>query len=226
MTALTLALRAQFSVTEVYWSPTCSPTLPQTLSLYKMIGKKVEMYQRHFQPHTSKPKMGFLRNMFTHAYANATLTCGLYYCPQQNRLQLFERPLSRHTKANNEYRVSSREWCEIRATVNEFSTINLSSSEDSTKGPAPDCLATQEYVHSWSYPSIAPTFATMISLSHGARLSIAGCTHLIWFGTEQDSDLWVNLGFALDLRHSRILFLPAIVFDWLFWKNIRGKRSP
>jgi hypothetical protein len=32
--------------------------------LYNMIGKEFEMYEHHFQPHTSKPKMGFLRNMF------------------------------------------------------------------------------------------------------------------------------------------------------------------
>jgi hypothetical protein len=29
-----------------------------------MIGQEFQMYEHHFQPHTSKPKMGFLRNMF------------------------------------------------------------------------------------------------------------------------------------------------------------------
>src|ERR1700729_533419 len=28
------------------------------------IGKEFDMYEHHFQPHTTKPKMGFLRNMF------------------------------------------------------------------------------------------------------------------------------------------------------------------
>ena len=32
--------------------------------LYEMIGQEFDMYEHHFQPHTSKPKMGFLRNMF------------------------------------------------------------------------------------------------------------------------------------------------------------------
>ena len=32
--------------------------------LFQMIGKEFNMYEHHFQPHTSKPNMGFLRNMF------------------------------------------------------------------------------------------------------------------------------------------------------------------
>lgn len=32
--------------------------------LYDLIGQEFEMFEYHFQPHTSKPKMGFLRNMF------------------------------------------------------------------------------------------------------------------------------------------------------------------
>jgi hypothetical protein len=32
--------------------------------LYEMIGQEFDMYEHHFQPHTTKPKMGFLRNMF------------------------------------------------------------------------------------------------------------------------------------------------------------------
>ena len=32
--------------------------------LYHMIAQEFDIYQHHFQPHTSKPKMGFLRNMF------------------------------------------------------------------------------------------------------------------------------------------------------------------
>lgn len=36
----------------------------QDRQLYEMIGQEFDMYEHHFQPHTSKPKMGFLRNMF------------------------------------------------------------------------------------------------------------------------------------------------------------------
>jgi len=38
--------------------------ISEDFKLYHQIEQEFNMYEHHFQPHTSKPKMGFLRNMF------------------------------------------------------------------------------------------------------------------------------------------------------------------